>query len=280
MAVRQKSVKNAMEDDDFSTQAKHHPVRHSHTARKIRTLFSHPWKVLTKYLQAFENVVGSNVSLIDHLAFNMSRERLQQFMRKERSLDDILRTAFNYAGYWGYRNILPEQIPAEMKQLAEDIEKLSPSTILEIGTSNGGTLYIWARHIKSCRTIISLDLPRGSTNTKMEFFRLFDETKEFCFLRGNSHAKRTVDKLAKILGPTKVEFLFIDGDHSYEGVKQDFQAYTQFVARGGVVALHDIMYHPEYGVDRFWNEIKSQYASKEIIASRNQIGYGIGVLFF
>lgn len=209
----------------------------------------------------------------------MSRERLQKFMRKEKSLDDILYTTFNYAGYWSYKNIRPEQIRDEIKQLAKDIEKLSPSSILEIGTSNGGTLYIWARHVKSCRRIISLDLPRGSTRTKTEFFRLFDETKEFCFLRGNSHDKGTVDKLARILGQAKVEFLFIDGDHSYEGVRQDFRDYAQFVARGGVVALHDIMYHPGYGVSQFWNEIKSQYPSKEIIASRNQMGYGIGVLY-
>lgn len=266
--------------NDFSAQAKHNSTRHSRSKQKIRTLFGHPREVFTKYLQAFENAVGPNIFLVDHLAFKMSKERLQRFMRKERSLNDILYTTFNYAGYWSYRSIRPVQIPAEIEQFAKEIEKLSPSTVLEIGTSNGGTLYIWARHIKSCRRIISLDLPRGFTHTKMKFFKLFDETKEFCFLRGNSHNKRTVDMLAKILGQAKVDFLFIDGDHSYEGVRQDFRTYTQFVTRGGVVALHDIMYHPDYGVERFWNEIKSQYASKEIVASRNQVGYGIGVLFF
>jgi len=269
-----------MENNDFSAQAKRNPLRYSRSKQKIRTLFSHPREVLTKYLQAFENVVGPNIPLIDRLAFNMSKERLQRFMSKERSLEDILYTTFNYSGYWSYRNIRPEQIPAEIEQLAREIEKLSPSTILEIGTSSGGTLYIWARHIKSCRKIISLDLPRGFTHSKIKFYKLFDEIKESYFLRGNSHNKRTVDMLAKIVGQVKIDFLFIDGDHSYEGVRQDFRTYAQFVARGGVVALHDIMYHPDYGVNRFWNEIKSQYASKEIVASRNQVGYGIGVLFF
>jgi len=255
-------------------------IRYLCSERKIRTLIKHPQKVFRKYLLALEDAIDPNISLIDRLAFSMSKERLHKLMDKENSLDDILYTAFNYAGYWVYRSICPQQKRTEIQQLAGEIEKISPSTILEIGTSNGGTVYIWARYFKSCRRIISIDLPQGYPYANIKLFRLFDQAKALDFLRGNSHSKKTVDALAQVLGHDKIDFLYIDGDHSYEGVKQDFMTYRRFVARGGIVAFHDIVHHSNYGVDRFWKEIKGKYASKEIAASQNQQGYGIGVLYF
>lgn len=36
-----------------------------------------------------------------------------------------------------------------------------------------------------------------------------------------------------------VDFLFIDGDHSYEGIKGDWEAWSDNIQSGGIVALHD-----------------------------------------
>ncbi len=51
----------------------------------------------------------------------------------------------------------------------------------------------------------------------------------------------------------------IDGDHSYDGVKRDFEMYEPLVGEGKPIAFHDIVPHPQAPaceVDRFWNEIK------------------------
>jgi hypothetical protein len=37
----------------------------------------------------------------------------------------------------------------------------------------------------------------------------------------------------------KIDLLFIDGDHSYEGVKKDFKLYSQLLTENGVIVLHD-----------------------------------------
>ena len=37
----------------------------------------------------------------------------------------------------------------------------------------------------------------------------------------------------------KIDFLFIDGDHSYEGVKQDFKLYSTILSEKGIIMLHD-----------------------------------------
>jgi Methyltransferase domain len=39
----------------------------------------------------------------------------------------------------------------------------------------------------------------------------------------------------------QIRFLWIDGDHSYEGAKADFDGFIPFVAPMGVVALHDAL---------------------------------------
>jgi predicted O-methyltransferase YrrM len=84
-----------------------------------------------------------------------------------------------------------------------------------------------------------------------------------------------------ILVDDKLDFLFIDGDHTYEGVKKDFEMYSPLVRKGGLIAFHDICKHPPQlncTVDKFWNEIKGSYDFEEIIDNPSQNWAGIGVL--
>jgi hypothetical protein len=37
----------------------------------------------------------------------------------------------------------------------------------------------------------------------------------------------------------KIDFLFIDGDHSYDGVKKDFDLYSQILSDSGIIMIHD-----------------------------------------
>ena len=80
---------------------------------------------------------------------------------------------------------------------------------------------------------------------------------------------------------TKLDFLFIDGDHTYEGAKRDFDLYKQLVRSGGIIALHDIAVHPmnpTCKVDVLWNEIIQKYQYKEFIESSKQGWAGIGLI--
>ena len=242
--------------------------------------------MIKRYTLALEDVLCSKISVIDNAVFSMSKERLFRLMSKESSLDDILDTVFNYSGYWVYRSICPQQVRIELKRLAHEVDKIKPLNILEIGTYTGGSLYAWARHFQSCRKIISIDMPMGlrarsCAHTNIKFFRLFDRTKQLYFLREDSHSDRTVNMVSEILGPEPVDFLFIDGDHSYNGVKQDFDNYRQFMRPGGIVAFHDIV-NSKCDVSKFWAEIKGEFESKEIVAqdlSPYGIPFGIGIIY-
>jgi predicted O-methyltransferase YrrM len=45
------------------------------------------------------------------------------------------------------------------------------------------------------------------------------------------------------------DFVFIDGDHTFEGIRTDWEAWSELVAPGGVVCLHDSRSSPERQID-------------------------------
>jgi len=88
-------------------------------------------------------------------------------------------------------------------------------------------------------------------------------------------------KLKKLLKNQKLDLLFIDGDHRYEGVKKDFEMYGPLVKKNGIIAFHDIAVHtPELDcqVYRFWNEIKKDYNFREIVKEGDPNSLGIGII--
>ena len=57
--------------------------------------------------------------------------------------------------------------------------------------------------------------------------------------------------------PTNFDLVFIDGDHSYEGIKGDWEAWSIHIAEGGIVALHDSINckSPNVGSEIFTQEV-------------------------
>ena len=193
---------------------------------------------------------------------------------------------FKFKGYGEYRSIAPKQVPEEIAVLFRLVQSMHPKYICEIGTLRGGTLYMWCRAANQKATLISIDLP-GSlyyTENRIKFYRQFgSDNQRLVFLASDSHLSETVAKVKAELEGNALDFLFIDGDHTYEGVKADFEMYSPLVRPGGVIALHDIMPRPgdpTIEVYRLWGELKQSYEHEEIIRSRD--GYpdlGIGVIW-
>jgi predicted O-methyltransferase YrrM len=78
-----------------------------------------------------------------------------------------------------------------------------------------------------------------------------------------------------------VDFLFVDGDHSLEGVTRDYELYAPLVRPGGVVAFHDIVPGPAEwvgGVPEFWSALRSGRDVREFVEDWSQGGFGIGLL--
>jgi predicted O-methyltransferase YrrM len=184
--------------------------------------------------------------------------------------------------------ISPLQIESELQSLLNILQKRNIRRMIEIGTAYGGTLFLFARVLSPDSTIISLDLPEGMLgggykSFKSPFYMNFAEKNQHIhLLRNDSHSPLSLSEVKSILLGQKLDFLFIDGDHTYDGVKQDYQMYAPLVRKGGLIVFHDICKHPpSWGceVDKFWNEIKTAYLHQEIIDNPHQNWAGIGVLY-
>lgn len=167
------------------------------------------------------------------------------------------------------------QKPEELAQLLEVVTDLQPAVILEIGSMNGGTLRAW-REVAPDAELISVSLTDGEWGGGRVPDGLADH-----HLDADSHDQDTLDRVLHILGDRSVDFLFIDGDHSYRGVRQDFTMYGWLVPNGGVVAFHDILMHPpgmRVGVIELWRQLIPRYATQEFTAADMNWG-GIGVIY-
>jgi predicted O-methyltransferase YrrM len=181
--------------------------------------------------------------------------------------------------------VLPAQVRSEIAAFLDRMAARAPKVVLEIGTANGGTLFLLSRVAAPDARILSLDLPGGRFGGgypawKSGLFRSFARAgQEVILLRGDSHEAAMAERVQARLAGAPIDLLFIDGDHRYEGVKRDAEMYAPMVRAGGIVAFHDIVPGPEEavgGVPRFWREFKASVPTSEIVADWNQGGYGIG----
>lgn len=208
-------------------------------------------------------------------------------IKHDGSPEEVVDKLFEFDGYGAF-NLRTAQEPEELKRACKIVSEENPKTVVEIGTMNGGTLWAWTQVFDEAEKFISIDLPGGNfggefggyTEREAKFFQRFSEEEIIC-IRDDSHKKRTLDKLEEKLAGDKIDFLFIDGDHTYEGVKQDWEMYRDLVAKDGIIGFHDITwyYREDCEVWKLWDEIKSEYNVKEIVKEDADRTYGIGLVF-
>jgi predicted O-methyltransferase YrrM len=176
----------------------------------------------------------------------------------------------------------------EIAELLRRAADLRPRVVVEIGTASGGTLFLLTRVAAPDALLVSLDLPGGRFGGgyqawRKPIYRSFAAPgQRIVLLRGSSHDPAMAERLRRQLGGRAIDFLFIDGDHSYDGVRADFETYAPLVRPGGLIAFHDIVpdpKQPDMQVERFWREVSARYPSAALVENPSQQhGYGIGLL--
>jgi len=190
----------------------------------------------------------------------------------------------------------------EILALQELLKNEKLERIVEIGTWNGATALLWAmivsKYPKGKLYCCDLSFYYGvfySRLTNRYYDKLMYKGTEYekyvVEFQGDTHDPLYIQHVKKMI-ETPVDFMFIDGDHTYEGVKADFNNFKSVVKPGGFIAFHDILDTPAHRangcyVEKFWSEIKDQYQFWEFVDNNEYLCYeapnpsrsmGIGVI--
>jgi cephalosporin hydroxylase len=167
------------------------------------------------------------------------------------------------------------QTEFEIDALVGVISLMRPQRILEVGAWHGGTLRHWMNLATDAVVVIDDEMRMADT-----WQRWADELGvELHLLHGHSEDPAIVER-AQQFGP--YDFCFIDGDHTYKTVRADWEHYGPPLT--SIVALHDIIERPGYGVSQLWQEIRAQPGARwmeinETVEPHNETRHGIGVVW-
>lgn len=155
--------------------------------------------------------------------FNISRESLDLTRRIS---DDINNQTFHH-----HYHILYD--------IANSYDSSYEINYLEIGCYAGGSACLLLQRPRT--SVISIDLGKPiSKNIVIKNVNKLNKHKnKYNYIEGSSHEENTQKKLDEILNNNKIDILFIDGDHSYNGVKKDFEIYSKYVKSGGYIIFDD-----------------------------------------
>jgi predicted O-methyltransferase YrrM len=150
-----------------------------------------------------------------------------------------------------------------------------PDAVVEIGSAEGKSTIWLASGLKASGRggrVFAVDPHEaylGRSNTQEEFERNMRAAGVSEFVVGIGERS---EEAAKGWG-APLKLIFIDGDHSYDAVRRDFELWEKHLVPGGVVAFHDCL-RPRTGPTRVFLE--------EVVCSRRfsqvalvgSIGYG------
>lgn len=152
------------------------------------------------------------------------------------------------------------------------VRSLKPDICVEIGSGRGKSACFAGRALKDNRHghLYAID-PHSRTdwNDQMSVHTntIIQRNLRWVGVRDYVTIIRQTSDVAARQWHDPIDILFIDGDHSYEGVKRDWDLFQHYVRPSGIVIFHDTMwnllppsdypaYYPEMGVPQFVEELR------------------------
>jgi len=166
------------------------------------------------------------------------------------------------------------QMKEELREAWWKIKHADCKSMLEIGTRNGGSLWVLARALPKGSKIVALD--RGERESDIRFTNkvlksLEEMGYETSYVLGDSKHNSTIEEAAA-LGP--FDLVHIDGDHTWEGAENDWKHYGKAAQK--VTLFHDIIWVgcPHPNVVDYWKEIKGDFPHFEMKQENSKMGIG------
>ena len=161
------------------------------------------------------------------------------------------------------------------------IQATSPKIFVELGTHSGNSYFSF------CQSVVEAGIPtkcyavdtwRGDEHAGQyndEVFAKVNAHHQENYAGFSRLLRMTFDDAVACFADESIELLHIDGLHTYEAVRHDFETWLPKLAPGAIVMFHDTNVREHgFGVWKLWEELQECYPNNlEFVHS-----YGLGVL--
>jgi len=181
------------------------------------------------------------------------------------------------------RRMVPMPMPAWRQHIPFAmllVDLFKPKTIVELGVHYGDSYCAFCQAVAELQlrtTCYGVDTWKGDPHTSLYGLNVLRDLKAHhdpLYGGFSSLIQSTFDEALQHFSDGAIDLLHIDGYHTYEAVKHDFETWLPKVSARGIILFHDSSEkHADFGVWKLWEELTAKYPHFEFIHS-----HGLGVI--